>query len=86
MSIVTSDVLVKTKGELVMAKTIEFVLTVVLVFMLIQVLKSYLDTPTVYFNSNNACVKVELATGTGDCNNLPDAYDKVYLGETNAVS
>jgi hypothetical protein len=85
VSINASVLLVKTKG-LIMVKAIEFVLTVVLVFLLIQLLKAYLDTPTVYINSQGNCVSVKLATGAGDCNKLPDTYEKVYVGKTNNVS
>lgn len=55
-------------------KFVEFVLLVLMVFLILVGLKAYLDKPTVLVDLQGNCVSVELPEGTGDCNNLPDVY------------
>lgn len=63
-----------------MNKLIDFLVILVIVFVVMIWMKAWLDTPTVYVDQYGKCVSVELSTGAGDCNNLPDAYEKVITG------
>ena len=63
-----------------MNKLLDFLVILVIVFVIMIWMKAWLDTPTVYVDQYGKCIAVELSTGAGDCNTLPDTYDKVITG------
>lgn len=62
-----------------MNKHLNYIALTVVVGIVLILIRSYLDRPTVYVDVYNKCVAVKLSTGEGSCNNIPDTYEKVII-------
>lgn len=67
-------------GAIIMNKLLDFLIILVIVLAITIWVQKYLDTPTVLVDQYGNCVSVELPEGAGDCNNLPETYNKVITG------